>query len=579
MTTERPHPVDAVANRRDTDVSKDYPASAFLMFSPRGQLIHTVPDLDIEEVLPAILESIAEFVKGHETLVHCARTEDGTLAMQRFQHKYFNGIVAAYHWKTTEDQHHCIAALKKKCTELEGIFETSRDGIVVADENGVYRRVNSSYERISGLKKDKVIGRSGAELVASDLISQSATEQVLSTGKPVTLDQIFLRSQRRSYITANPLYDSKGNIFRVVTNVRDTTELHNLRTRLSKTQERLNRYSQLVKTFTREKDGAIFRSAAMREIRNNALRFSKTDAPVLLVGNTGTGKEVLADFIHRKSPRAGEPFLKINCAAIPDHLLEAELFGYKGGAFTGANRRGKVGLFETANNGTLLLDEIGEMPLSLQAKLLRFVESREFYKIGDQGPSKVNVRLLAATNRSLDDLAQSRDFRTDLLYRLKVLCIDIPPLRERREDILPLMQRFLEKNNRRYGQNKAFHPDMFKHFLLWSWPGNVRELEHLVERLVIMSDDADIVPALLPPEMLRNSTGAPDSGAGPSPPSTEYEGMSYGEARDRFERSFWSRVRKRYPSFRQAAKALDVTHVTVLKKIKRYVEPGVADES
>jgi PAS domain S-box-containing protein len=566
-TAEGPQPTGTASNRGEATVNTACTASTFLIFSPQGKLIHVARDRNIEEILPAILKSVEEFVNSEAGSEQCVKLAGGTLEIERIHHRAFTGIAATYHRRTTKADHHYIAELKKKCTELEVVFETSRDGIVVADENGIYRSANSSYERISGLKRDNIIGRSGADLVALGLVSQSATEQVLLTGKPATLNQIFLRSQKRSHITANPLYDNKGNIYRVVTNVRDTTELHNLRTKLSKSQERLNRYSQLVKALTQEKDASIFRSAAMREIRDNALRFARTDAPVLLVGDTGTGKEVLADFIHSKSLRAKEPFLKINCAAIPDHLLEAELFGYKGGAFTGANRQGKIGLFEMANNGMVLLDEIGEMPLQLQAKLLRFVESHEFYKIGDQKPTKVNVRLLAATNRNLDELSQSKEFRTDLLYRLKVLCIVIPPLRERQEDILPLMQYFLERNNRRYGQNKIFHQDIFKYFMHWSWPGNVRELEHLVERLVIMSDASGIPPALLPGEMLRIDAPGTPEGDGKDSGDT-----SYARAREHFERSFWNRVRETYPSCRAAAKALDVTHVTVLKKIKRYAE-------
>ncbi|MDR1242627.1 MAG: sigma 54-interacting transcriptional regulator [Deltaproteobacteria bacterium] len=547
-------------------MKKAHIASSFLICSPQGRLIHAAHSRSINGRLTDILKSIENFVKRNEGVTHCERVAGGTLEIECIQQKDFRGIVAIYHWRTTEAGHRCIVELNKKCRELEIIFETSRDGIVLADENGIYHRVNSSYERISGLKREDILGRSGAELIALGLLSQSATEQVLLTGKPASLDQIFLRSQRHSYITANPLYDEKGNISRVVTNIRDTTELHNMRVKLSKSQERLNRYTQLAKALAQEKESAVFRSAAMREVRDNALRFSKTDAPVLLIGDTGTGKEVLADFIHRKSPRAKEPFLKINCAAIPEHLLEAELFGYKAGAFTGASRQGKAGIFEMANKGIALLDEIGEMPLQLQVKLLRFVESQEFYKIGDERPTKVDVRLLAATNRSLEELSGSRDFRADLLYRLKVLYIAIPSLREREEDILPLMQFFLEKYNRRYKQKKIFHQDMFRYFLDYSWPGNVRELEHLVERLVITSDDPVIAPSQLPMEILYPlGRKAPDGGS-----AEEYRGVSYTQAKENFERSFWKRVRENHLSFRQAAKALDVTHVTVLKKIRRY---------
>ncbi|MDR2825613.1 MAG: sigma 54-interacting transcriptional regulator [Deltaproteobacteria bacterium] len=535
-------------------------ANTLFVCSADGKLIYSTQSLG--DNLPIIFKHIADFVNKNTEPMRIERLENGTLEIEKISSSKFNGIIAVFSRLTTEDEHWRIAELKKSVLELNGVFETSRDGMVVADEQGIFCRLNSSYTRISGLRQEQIIGRSGSELVALGLISQSATEQVLISGNPVSVDQKFPLSQRNSYITASPLYDNSGKIFRIVTNVRDTTELHNLRLKLSRSQARLSQYSQIVKTLTQEKGNVIFRSSSMRELRNKALRFSQTDYPVLLLGETGVGKEVIADFLHSQSPRSGKTFLKINCSSIPEYLLESELFGYVGGAFTGANKQGKIGLFEMADKGTLLLDEIGEMPLPLQAKLLRFVENQEFYKIGGKTPTRVDVRLLAATNRNLEELVKTNTFRKDLLYRLKVLYIDIPPLRERKEDILPLVQYFLEKTNQKYGHDNTFHPDIFTSFMNYSWPGNVRELEHLVERLVIMSDTPLVSPAMLPQAMVQESST--------DLTAISTEGKNYQDAKEEFERVFWRRVENMYPTYRQAAKALGVTHVTVMKKLRRY---------
>ena len=245
--------------------------------------------------------------------------------------------------------------------------------------------------------------------------------------------------------------------------------------------------------YRREKDiasyeGFLFVSPAMQEVINRIDRIACSDCPVLITGESGAGKEVIANIIHKKSDRADKPMVTLNTASIPRELVEAELFGYERGAFTGADR-GKEGFFELADGGTLFLDEIGEMDLSLQAKLLRVLETKKFYRVGGRIEIESNVRIITATNRDLKKLVQEGKFREDLYYRLNVVEIHIPPLRERKEDIIPLAELFLQNFSRKYSKDiKGFTEKAKEAMLSYSWPGNVRELRNVVERAVLFSD-------------------------------------------------------------------------------------------
>lgn len=228
-------------------------------------------------------------------------------------------------------------------------------------------------------------------------------------------------------------------------------------------------------------------SRAMREVLLKAYKVAQTDTTVLLMGDTGTGKDVLARYIHRHSKRSRAPFITINCAALPEHLVESELFGYEKGAFTGAKPEGKEGLFECAHQGTLFLDEIGELPLYLQGKLLRVIETGEVRRIGSNRARQVDARIIAATNKDLEAMVQQGTFRDDLYYRLSVLPLKLPPLRERPEDIVALAFNFLQEFNKRYGTSFELDYRVLESLLAYDWPGNVRELRNAIERMVISS--------------------------------------------------------------------------------------------
>jgi len=453
-----------------------------------------------------------------------------------------------------------INKLAESNKELEAIFESSHDGIVVADNQGRLIRINHSYERITGIPTSEIVGLTMNELIERKIVSDSATLRVLNTGKPTTFSQVF-RTGKHSIITGSPIYGDQGEIFRVVTNVRDMTEINNLKEQLAESQKKLDQYSQIVETLTEEQllaGSMIYKSPQMQKLLLSAIKFAKVDAPLLITGESGVGKEVVADLIYKNSTRKGSPFLKINCGAIPETLLEAELFGYEGGAYTGAKKGGQLGLFAMADGGTILLDEIGELSLSLQVKLLRVVQQKEFYRVGGNNLIKVDVRIIAATNRALEEMVKGKLFRSDLFYRLNVLKLHIPPLRERPEDIIPLANHFLKKYSDKYGIKRKLTGELYRFLIAYQWPGNVRELENLVERLLVISDSDEITQDLVPEEMRRLSD------------HTAIEPLSFRAARDEFEREFLRRALEKYKSTRKTAEKLAIDHSTVVKKAAKY---------
>ncbi len=281
-------------------------------------------------------------------------------------------------------------------------------------------------------------------------------------------------------------------------------------------------------------DGIVGKSALMQQLFRVMDRVAQADATVLITGESGTGKELVAQAIHRRSARAGKPFVPVNCGAIPEELLESEFFGHEKGAFSGAIRT-KVGRFEIAQGGTIFLDEIGEMSAKLQVKLLRFLQERSFERVGGIRPIEVDVRVIAAANKDLWKAVQEGSFREDLFYRLHVVPIHIPPLRERREDIPLLVEYFLERHCRRRGwEKKRVSPRVIECFLNYPWPGNVRELENLVERLVILSDGGEITEGDLPERFRTSRIPRVDSGLLKLPE----EGLDLKRVLEEIERGF-----------------------------------------
>jgi len=367
--------------------------------------------------------------------------------------------------------------------ELIAIIDSSFDGIHVTDNDGKTLRANRSFSRITGTRVEDLIGKSMQELVMEGVYSQDISTMVLIRRESVTISQKS-KLGNTVMITANPVFDEQGNLFRIVINVRDISELNILKQRLEQAQTLSQHYQEKLSQYNLA-DQFVIRSKQSRDLADLCVRLGKVDATVLIKGESGVGKEFAAQLIHSNSKRHNKPMINVNCAAIPESLFESELFGYDPGAFTGANKGGKLGVFEAADGGTLFLDEIGEMPLNAQAKLLRAIQDKVITRVGSTSPIKVDVRLIAATNRNLQEMVQQKEFRRDLFFRLNVIPVVVSPLRDRKVEIPFLVDHFLNKFNAKYKLKKRIDEREIKTLMNYDWPGNVRELENLIERLVV----------------------------------------------------------------------------------------------
>jgi PAS domain S-box-containing protein len=452
-----------------------------------------------------------------------------------------------------------LSSVKELFKELAAIINSSYDGMFIADGKGVVLRVNSAYERISGIRASEILGRNLKDLVAAGYYDQSVTLLVIEKREIVTINQT-VKNNNKILVTGNPIFDEKGNLFRVVTNVRDITELVSLQSQLIKTKEQTLKYktelSHLRALHIEEKD-LISRSPKMAQVIQLATKIADVDSIVLINGESGTGKELIAKLIHKQGKGTSKPFIKINCAAIPEQLLESELFGYEGGAFTGARKEGKPGLFELAQNGTLFLDEIGDLPLLLQVKLLRAIQEKEFIRVGGTKTLTFNARIIAATHRNIAKMVKEGVFREDLYYRLMVVPIYLSPLRERKEDIPLLVMHFIDKFNHRFGFCKKIAPQVIDKLVEYSWPGNVRELENIIERMMVTAPGEEITMNLLP-ETIMDKNFFPKR-------ATKLK-----DAVEQTEKYLLSENYKEYGSWQKVAEVLGIDRTTVFRKVTRY---------
>lgn len=383
---------------------------------------------------------------------------------------------------------------------LYAIMENVADTLFVTDNQGVILYLNAAYEKLCGETRDNLLGRNVIDLIGKTY-SESATAIVLKNKKQVTIEQTLYKHGRLTYVTSHPIFDNEGNIVLVVSTNRDFTEIAHLKTKLEDSKELISKYQSEIEAIKSQLVVHPTLVATDKKSLDAIYKLSKIarfDSTVLLLGETGTGKEEFAKYVHSASIRRDRPFIKVNCGAIVESLIESEFFGYEKGAFTGANSAGKLGLFEVADTGTLFLDEIGELPLDLQVKLLRVLQDREVIRIGGTDPIPVDVRIISATNADLNQMVKEKRFREDLFYRLNVVAVTIPPLRNRRDDIIPLAKHFLGLVNEQYGLEKYLSNAVYQALLSHSWPGNVRELRNVIEQAIIMSDADRITPEYLP---------------------------------------------------------------------------------
>ncbi len=455
-----------------------------------------------------------------------------------------------------------------KCTELDAIIESSYDGIYITDGKANTLRINKSYENITGLQRKDMLNRNMYDLEKEGYISKSSTLMVLQNKKSNTIEQEF-STGKKVLVSSNPIFDEDGNISMVVTNVRDITELYELEERLAKNMKlTVKYYSEIeaMRLLYLDLTDIIARDKTMINLLEVAKRVANVDTTVLILGETGVGKEEIAKFIHKNSMRKDNNFIKINCGAIPRNLIESELFGYVKGAFTGANKEGKMGLFEVADGGTVFLDEIGELPLDIQVKLLNVLQEEKVERVGSVKSIKIDVRVLAATNRNLEEMTKEKLFRADLYYRLNVVPLTIPPLRERREDIVPLVQHFLSQLNSKYNFEKTFTIEAMNTLYNYSWPGNVRELKNIVERVIVMSSGEKIFESDLVIADFQDS----------SEEKIGCEGIcNLKEAVEKVEAKLISKAFNTSGNVRDAAKLLGIDASTFVRKRKRYSDKGL----
>lgn len=439
-------------------------------------------------------------------------------------------------------------------------LDFSYQGIIISNREGRVLYANKALERISGYKIDEILGLTTEEMKEKKILIYISVKVLKKD--PLTMVQT-LSTGKEVFITSQPIIDENGKIIYYIANYHDLNEINDFRQEHQNVKE--VDYSELEELRSKflKTDQFVSRNLRMRQIIEKSIKVAKTEATVLIRGESGTGKEVIAKIIHKESKRVNKAFIQINCAAIPESLMEAELFGYEKGAFTGATKN-KIGLLEVANGGIVLLDEIGDMPLQLQAKLLRVIQTKEFYPVGANRPKAVNIRVLAATHRDLETMVKEGLFREDLFYRLNVIPIEIPALRDRREDIVPFACHFLDKFNEKYGCRKRFDRETSKLIEKYDWPGNVRELENFVERMVIMADEETIETNLLPDEMVINSYNNQTNAW------FNNDGLTLTEAKELLEKEMIITALKKSRSIREAARFLGIHHSNLLKKIEKY---------
>ena len=373
---------------------------------------------------------------------------------------------------------------------LLSIINASYDGFWLCDKDGVIIAVNKASEKINGIDAKDVLGKDVRYLVKEGYFDKSATIEVLKKRKRVSILQT-LKNGKTILVTGTPIF-IKGELSYVITNDRDMTELAQLREKLEETRKQSKGYlkklqDELQNTGLKNRNQFVFRDPKMLKIYQSVKKVSASNATVFLHGESGVGKNLVAHIVHLSSDRASGPFIYVNCAAIPENLLETELFGYVKGAFTDAKKEGKPGMIEMADKGTLFLDEISGMPLRLQPMLLHFFDTALVRRVGDTTEKAVDIRVIVASNRNIRELVENGKFREDLFFRISIVPIAIPPLRERKEDIPILTAYFLKSYNEQYKRSVSIDPKVVDLLCNYSFPGNIRELSNLIERMVVMA--------------------------------------------------------------------------------------------
>ena len=447
------------------------------------------------------------------------------------------------------------------------ICDNLKTSIYITDAQGTTLYVNDAYLECAGLegRRDDIVGKTINEIRKANLFQCEINELVSKEKKVKNAIAYIPSSDRRLHVTGVPVFDEDGELEYILTTDRNIDELTEVENQLNqlKMENSLNRQDLEYYRSQEQDEEILYTSSRMSEVMDLIRTIAVTDVTVLITGESGTGKELTASALQKYSERRDKPFVKINCAAIPSELIESELFGYEEGAFTGAKKGGKVGAFELADGGTLLLDEIGEVPYQVQAKLLRALQEGEITRIGCKKPVKLDIRIIAATNRNLLQEVKEGKFREDLYYRLNVMPVHLPALRERREDIPLLVGSFINKFSEKYKKKASLESGAMQILKAYDWPGNIRELRNLMERLVVINRTGVITRSII-----RGNLGMGDV--------MEEEGKTLKEIVIQTETRVILDALAECGSKRKAAAKLGVDPSTLVKKCQQY---GIGSET
>ncbi len=461
-----------------------------------------------------------------------------------------------YKTDDTEELYSKILQCMEDLRVLNIAVDNSVDSLHVADKNAKIVRVNKIFEQKTKISRCEIEGKSVMQAEEEGFYGPSIIPSVIKEKRKLTTIQVGPGGD--AFVTANPVFDKNGDVEFVVSNARFLEELESLRG-YYRDKKRFESTSPV------SHRDVISESPIMQEILKTCETVAKTDSSVLFLGETGTGKSLIAKFLHDNSKRSSQKFVQINCAAIPDSLIESELFGYEGGSFTGARKGGKPGVFEQADKGTLFLDEIGDMPLNLQVKLLQALQNKEVTRLGGEKPVSVDVRIITATNKDLDEMMDNKEFRKDLYYRINVVPITVPPLRERREDIEALVNVFTERFNREHEKEVQIPEDVMESFYNYQWPGNIRELENLIERIIVTADKEVITVSSLPKPLIAVAHAFMDD-------VTVNRIIPLKDAIESVEEQLIQNAYKQYGSTYKVAKALKISQSGANRKIIKYTK-------
>ena len=447
---------------------------------------------------------------------------------------------------------------------LDAMVEGAGEGLCVLSADRIMLRSNQTAAELLGFDPARAVGRPVHELGVQQNFDWSITTEV-AAGRVAISGVQNLRGGSKLLVSAVPRMSADGQLAFIVVTIREITGIGQVMNRLRDAVEQVEQVRPtlaLARSRESQLDDVVAQSPALAAVRERAVQYAAVDSTVLLLAETGAGKGLFARLIHQASERSGGPFLEVNCGAIPEGLMEAELFGYAKGAFTGADAKGKIGLVELAHKGTLLLNEIGDLPLGLQVKLLRFLEDGEVWAVGAVKAKRPDVRIVAATNRDLRGMIAAGTFRGDLFYRLDVLRLEIPPLREHAEDIPRLVELTLSRLERKVKRTRRITPAALHALSGYPFPGNVRELINLVERLMVTSANETIDVADLP-QSVRQLMGETNEAGSQSSPTLR-------KALQKVESQLLRDALTRYKTQALAARYLGVTQSTVARKAKRY---------